>query len=168
MNSTTFHNASGLDADGHITSARDVAIMSMELLKHKKITEYSTIWMDTLRDGKTSLVNTNRLIRFYKGATGLKTGTTDNAGHCLTASATRNGLSLIAVVMGAKTTDDRFNTARNLLDYGFSNYTLITPEPVNSQLSPVKVILGTKDSVEVRCDTPESIISKKSIIVHIL
>ena len=161
MTSTTFHNASGLDAEGHITSARDVAIMSMELLKHKKISEYSTIWMDSLRDGKTALVNTNRLIRFYKGATGLKTGTTDDAGHCLSASATRNGLSLVAVVMGAKTTDDRFNSARNLLDFGFSNYTLITPEPVNSQLAPVKVILGTKDEVQVRCDTPESIIAPK-------
>ena len=115
---TRFENCTGLDADGHLTTAREVSILARELLKHKEIFKYTTIWMDQLRDGKTELVNTNRLIRFYPGANGLKTGTSDNAGCCLTASATRDGLSLISVVMGAQNTEDRFEMSKQLLNYG--------------------------------------------------
>lgn len=123
MNDTTFKNCHGIDEDGHITSPYDIALMSRELLtKHPKITEYTTIWMDTLRDGKSSLVNTNKLIRNYKGATGLKTGSTSVALYNLSASATRDGLSLIAVIMKAPTTKIRFAEATKLLDYGFNNY----------------------------------------------
>ena len=122
MTNTEFKNCSGLDADGHLTTARDIAIMSRELLKHNDITKYTTVWMDSLRDGKTELVNTNKLVRFYDGATGLKTGTTSGAGCCLSASATRDGLSLIAVVLGCDTSNNRFQDAKKLLNYGFSNY----------------------------------------------
>jgi len=123
MNDTTFKNCHGIDEDGHVTSAYDIALMSRELLtKHPKITEYTTIWMDSLRDGTSELVNTNKLIRNYKGATGLKTGSTSVALYNLSASATRDGLSLIAVIMKAPTTKIRFAEATKLLDYGFSNY----------------------------------------------
>ncbi|MFA9382102.1 MAG: D-alanyl-D-alanine carboxypeptidase family protein, partial [Acetanaerobacterium sp.] len=149
MTGTVFHNASGLDAEGHISTARDIATMSRELLSHPMIKDYSTIWMDSLRGGDTSLVNTNKLIRFYEGATGLKTGTTDSAGYCLSASAERNALSLIAVVMGDKTGDDRFNSARTLLDYGFANWEVVTPKPLDTPIEPVKVTKGTEPTVEV-------------------
>lgn len=123
MNDTTFVNCHGIDADGHVTSAYDIALMSRELLtKHPKILEYTTIWMDSLRDGKSSLVNTNKLIRNYKGATGLKTGSTSLALYNLSASATRDNLSLIAVVMKAPDGKVRFAEASKLLDFGFSNY----------------------------------------------
>ena len=123
MNDTTFKNCHGIDEDGHVTSAYDIALMSRELLNnHPTILNYTTIWMDTLRDGESELVNTNKLIRNYKGATGLKTGSTSVALYNLSASATRDGLSLIAVVMKAPTTQVRFSEAQKLLDYGFSNY----------------------------------------------
>ena len=123
MNDTTFKNCHGIDEDGHVTSAYDISLMSRELLtKHPKITEYTTIWMDSLRDGKSQLVNTNKLIRNYKGATGLKTGSTSVALFNLSASATRDNLSLIAVIMKAPSTKIRFAEAQKLLDYGFSNY----------------------------------------------
>lgn len=127
MENTTFINPTGLDADGHVSTARDIALMSRELLKHPKITEYTTIWMDSLRGGEMGLTNTNKLVRFYKGCTGLKTGTTDGAGSCLSASATRNDLSLIAVVMGCTTSKERFADARALLDYGFASFEQYTP-----------------------------------------
>ncbi len=123
MTDTTFKNAVGLDEKGHLTSARDVAIMSAELLKYPLITNYSTVWMADLRGGETQLVNTNRLIRTYEGATGLKTGTTSQAGKCLSVSASRQDLSLVAVVLGCQSSDDRFAAGRALLDYGFANYT---------------------------------------------
>ncbi len=122
MNNTTFINCTGLDADGHLTSAHDVAIMSCELIKHDLIKEYSTVWMDSLRDGQSELVNTNKLVRFYEGTTGLKTGTTGIAKYCLSATAERNGLELCAVVMAGDTSNDRFGGAKKLLDYGFANY----------------------------------------------
>ena len=123
MNDTTFKNCHGIDEDGHVTSAYDIALMSRELLNnHPTILNYTTIWMDTLRDGESELVNTNKLIRNYKGATGLKTGSTSVALYNLSASATRDGLSLIAVIMKAPTTQVRFSEAQKLLDYGFSNY----------------------------------------------
>lgn len=123
MNDTTFKNCHGIDEDGHVTSAYDISLMSRELLvNHPSITNYTTIWMDSLRDGKSSLVNTNKLIRNYKGATGLKTGSTSVALYNLSASATRDDLSLIAVVLKAPTTKIRFDEAQKLLDYGFTNY----------------------------------------------
>lgn len=123
MNDTTFKNCHGIDEDGHVTSAYDISLMSRELLnKHPSITKYTTIWMDTLRDGKSGLVNTNKLIRNYKGATGLKTGSTSIALYNLSATATRDDLSLIGVIMKAPTSKVRFAEAQKLLDYGFSNY----------------------------------------------
>jgi D-alanyl-D-alanine carboxypeptidase len=145
MTDTVFMNASGLDAEGQVSSAHDVALMSRELMKHSIITQYSTVWMDTLRDGTTELTNTNKLVRFYDGCTGLKTGTTSQAGYCLSATATRGGLSLISVVMNAENTDDRFNDARKLLDYGFANFTFAIPEM--PELLPVKINHGVRTSI---------------------
>ncbi len=123
MNDTTFKNCHGIDEDGHVSSSYDIAVMSRELLsKHPDVMKYTKIWMDSLRDGKSELVNTNKLIKNYEGATGLKTGSTSLALFNLSASATRDGLSLIAVVMRAPSTKERFNCAKKLLDYGFSNY----------------------------------------------
>ncbi|MBQ8647043.1 MAG: D-alanyl-D-alanine carboxypeptidase [Oscillospiraceae bacterium] len=123
MTGTTFKNACGLDASGHLSTARDVAAMSREMLSaHPQITEYTTIWMDTLRGGQTQLLNTNKLLKRYSGINGLKTGTTSGAGVCITASATRDGLSLIAVVLGSPSSSERFSAAITLLDYGFSNF----------------------------------------------
>lgn len=161
MLNTHFMNATGLDEAGHLTTARDISIMSRELMKYEKIAEYSTVWMDSLRGGETELVNTNKLVRFYKGATGLKTGTTDGAGSCLSATASRDGLSLCAVVMGCPTSNDRFASARGLLDFGFANYQSITPPPVNDQLVPVKVLRGVEDSVMPVCDEPGSFVIEK-------
>ena len=151
MNDTHFVNCTGLDdaenAAQHKTSAHDIALMSTELLKnHPDIKKYTTIWMDTLRNGTFGLSNTNKLIRFYPGATGLKTGFTSQAGYCLSASAQRDGMELVAVVMGAKTTQDRFNACKGLLDYGFANYALI--QPSLEQLPAVPVKLGTLAQVE--------------------
>lgn len=124
MNNTNFENTNGLDdtTNVHLTSARDIAIMSAELIKHETILKYTTVWQDTLRDGKFTLTNTNRLVRFYKGCNGLKTGSTSKAGFCMSASAKRDGLQLIAVVMGAKTRDIRNSIAKSLLDFGFASY----------------------------------------------
>lgn len=144
MKNTTFENCTGLDDDteNHLTTAYDIAIMSRELMKHELIKEYTTIWMDTLRDGQTELVNTNKLIRFYNGATGLKTGTTDKAGCCVSATATRDGTSLIAVVMGADNSSDRFEGAKAMLNWGFANYTSFTPQIDKALITDVNVIMG--------------------------
>jgi D-alanyl-D-alanine carboxypeptidase (penicillin-binding protein 5/6) len=158
---TNFQNCTGLDQDNHVTTAREIAIMSRELLKHKKIRNYTTVWMDSLRNGKTELVNTNRLIRFYPGATGLKTGTTDKAGCCLSASAERDGLSLISVVMGAPTTDDRFETSKYLLNYGFDNYVLTELEDIQKDLPNIKVNMGTEDYVGLTAQSPNKILVKR-------
>ena len=161
MKNTNFENSNGLDADGHLSSARDIAIMSRELMKHPIIPEYSTIWMDNLRAGKTELVNTNKLVRFYQGCTGLKTGTTDGAGSCLSATATRDGLGLVAVVMGCATSNDRFAAARSLLDYGFANYIVAKLQPVQDQLLPVRVLRGMSDTVPVFYEPPSDLIVKR-------
>ncbi|MEG2875374.1 MAG: D-alanyl-D-alanine carboxypeptidase family protein [Hydrogenoanaerobacterium sp.] len=161
MKNTSFKNACGLDEAGHETTARDIALMSCELLKHPKIKEYSTVWMDSLRDGATQLVNTNKLVRFYEGATGLKTGTTDGAGSCLAASAQRGGLSLVAVVMGAPTSDERFAAARKLLDYGFASYEMAALPGISEKLTPVKVKGGTSPEVNVTYEKPADIVVKK-------
>lgn len=149
MNDTNFDNCTGLDDDSttHLTSALDIAIMSKELLSHERIKTYSTVWMDSLRNGATQLVNTNKLVRFYKGTTGLKTGTTSKAGHCISASAERNGLHLIAVVMGSSTSTERFESAKALLNWGFANYETVTPEVDKSLLADVNVIKGIKKTV---------------------
>lgn len=148
MLDTHFVNATGLPAAGHVTSAHDIAVMSRELiLNHPDIRRFTTIWMDSLRDGESMLVNTNKLIRFYDGATGLKTGSTDSALYCLSATAERNGMELIAVIMKGKTSDERFADARALLDYGFATYALVTVAP-DAALAPLPVKLGERGAVQ--------------------
>ena len=161
MNETEFKNATGLDADGHLTSAHDVAIMSAELVKHELIKKYTTVWMDSLRDGKSELVNTNRLVRFYSGAFGLKTGTTSKAGSCLSAAAERDGLCLIAVVMGSPTSNDRFNGARKLLDFGFANFSFENITADISQIGPMTVKKGTLKSVAIEAEETVPVLMKK-------
>ena len=148
MADTHFCNATGLPAEGHVTSAYDIALMSRELIRnHPDIRQYTTIWMDTLRDGASSLVNTNRLIRYYEGATGLKTGSTDSALYCLSGTAERDGMELIVVIMKDATSAQRFADAQALLNYGFASYALenVVPESV---LPPVPVSLGTQATVQ--------------------
>lgn len=145
MDNTRFENVTGLDDDTekHLTSAYDIALMSRALLSHDIIMKYSTIWMDTIRDGAFGLTNTNRLIRFYNGATGLKTGSTSKAGFCMSATAKRDGLHLIAVIMGASTRDERNEAAKQLLDYGFANYSLYSNE--GGSAGETSVIGGVKN-----------------------
>lgn len=149
MENTYFVNCSGLDDDTteHLTTALDIAIMSKELLSHERIKTYTTVWMDSLRNGETQLVNTNKLVRFYSGTTGLKTGTTSKAGHCLSASAERDGLHLIAVVMGASNSTDRFEGAKAMLNWGFANFETYTPEIDSSLFGEVRVLRGVEDSI---------------------
>ncbi len=147
MENTVFKNTNGLDEDGHYSSARDVAIMSAELMKHEKIFDYTGIWTDSLRDGKFELANTNKLIRFYDGANGLKTGSTSGALCCISATAKRNGMQLIAVVLGAPTSDDRFNSARNLLDYGFANYSISVLAEENEEIERPSLEKGTAPDI---------------------
>ena len=176
MKNTTFINCTGLDdtTDEHLTTAYDIALMSRELMKHKKVTEYSTIWMDSLRNGETLLTNTNRLVRFYDGCTGLKTGTTSKAGCCLSATATRNGTSLVAVVLGSDNSDDRFEGAKAMLNWGFSNLETVKPEidenlitkvgvrygkinsvtPVIPEVQPILIEKGNADKIEQSIDLP--------------
>ena len=150
MNDTNFVNCTGLDdgegAENHRTSAYDIALMSRELLKnHPDIKKFTTIWMDTVRNGTFGLSNTNKLVRFYQGATGLKTGFTTGAGYCLSATAERDGMELIAVIMGADTSTNRNAACKSLLDYGFANFAVVTPEL--SEAEPVQVKLGKTDNV---------------------
>lgn len=148
MADTHFSNCTGLPVAEHYTSACDIALMSRQLvLHHPEIQTYTTIWMDTIRGGAFGLSNTNRLIRFYNGATGLKTGFTDSALYCLAATAERSGMELIAAVMKSPTSDDRFQSAKTLLDYGFANYTLTTVHPEQA-LPPIDVLLGTAPQVQ--------------------
>lgn len=163
MNNTHFVNATGLDdtTDEHLTTARDIAVMSCELLKYDFITDYTTVWMDSLRNGKTELVNTNRLVRFFDGTTGLKTGTTAKAGCCVSASAKRGDLHLVAVVLGSTNSNDRFETAKAMLNWGFSNYASYTPKVDGSLVKSVKVIGGRSDSVGVLMPRISPLIIKK-------
>ena len=161
MNDTVFKNCNGLDEEGHLPSAYDVALMSAELIRHERIFEYSSIWLDYLRNGETQIVNTNKLLRSYSGITGLKTGTTSQAGSCMSATAQREGLSLVAVVLGCDTGTARFADCAKLLDYGFANYkteSLILPEGC---LEPLSVKGGMKPQVPVTCTTKESLILPK-------
>ena len=150
MEDTHFVNCTGLDdgedAANHRTSAYDIALMSRELMKnHPDITKFTTIWMDTIRNGEFGLSNTNKMVRFYNGCTGLKTGFTQGAGYCLSASAEREGLQLIAVVMGCETSQKRFAACKSMLDYGFANFALVEPELPDASTVPVK--LGVADAV---------------------
>ena len=161
MKETVFKNCNGLDEDGHVTSAYDVAVMSRELTKHKKIYDYSNIWMDNLRGGKTQLVNTNKLLKTYRGITGLKTGTTSKAGSCISATAERDGLSLIAVVLGSATGKDRFSDAAKLLDYGFANYEMYTPDIPESAVTEIAVKNGMTDKIMTSAKNGSSILIQK-------
>lgn len=151
MENTNFDNCTGLDdtTETHLTTAYDIALMSRELLKHDVIRQYTTTWMDTLRNGETQLVNTNKLVRSYNGITGLKTGTTEKAGCCVSATAERNGMELIAVVLGSENSNDRFTTASNLLDWGFANYEIFTPEAEDISGKTVKVLKGKEQYVDI-------------------
>ena len=165
MKNTHFVNCTGLDdspeAASHKTTAYDIALMSRELLKnHPKIKEFTTIWMDTVRNGTFGLSNTNKLIRFYQGATGLKTGFTSSAGYCLSATAQRDGMELIAVVMGADTSQNRNAACNQLLDYGFANFALIQPELTETGDVPVR--LGTQDGVPVQLGDFSGLLIDKS------
>ena len=162
MKETVFKNCNGLDEDGHVTSAYDVAVMSRELIKHKKIFDYSKIWMDNLRGGKTQLVNTNKLLKTYRGITGLKTGTTDDAGCCISATAEREGMGLIGVVLGADTGKQRFADAAALLDYGFANYAVKELKLPDNLPSSLKVSGGMTDGVGVSCEVSEGIVMNKA------
>ena len=146
MNNTNFVNCTGLPAENHYTTARDIAIMTRELHKHTKVYDYTRIWMDTLRNGEFGITNTNKLIRFYNGATGMKTGYTSSALYCMSATAEREGMSLIAAVMKSESSDKRFADAKKLLEYGFANYSIFTPEL--PQLEELRVINGVKNSVK--------------------
>ena len=161
-NNTNFINCTGLDAEGHLTSAYDVAIMSSELIKHPLIKDYSTVWMDSLRNGESELVNTNKLVRFYKGATGLKTGTTSTAGYCLSATAQRDGMELVAVVMSGDTSNDRFNGAKKLLDYGFANYSFFEIEADLGDVTSIEVKKGVEGKVKIVADGKLSLLLPKS------
>lgn len=149
MTNTHFVNCTGLDAEEHLTTAYDVALMSSALIKHDLIKDYSTVWMDTLRDGKSEIVNTNKLVRFYEGTTGLKTGTTSTAKYCLSATAERNGLELVAVVMAGESSNDRFGGAKKLLDYGFANYNYSSIDAGLEGKPKLEVLKGTQKTVEV-------------------
>jgi D-alanyl-D-alanine carboxypeptidase (penicillin-binding protein 5/6) len=161
MTDTTFLNCTGLPAPGHETSAHDIALMSRELiLNHPDIRQYTTVWMDSIRDGTFGLTNTNRLIRFYEGATGLKTGSTDAALYCMSATAQREGMELIAVVMAAPTTVQRFSDAQSLLDYGFSQYALMDVHP-DVPLPTVEVLLGKTPQVQAVLSRPCRLLVEK-------
>ncbi len=162
MTNTNFVNCTGLDAEGHLTSAHDVAIMSCELIKHDLIKDYSTVWMDTLRNGESELVNTNKLVRFYEGTTGLKTGTTSTAGYCLSATAQRNGMELAAVVMGGDTSNDRFNGAKKLLDYGFVNYTFSKVDANLDKDIVVEIDKGTEKELTLDAKGTVNLLMKKN------
>ena len=162
MEDTHFVNCTGLPAPGHLTSAHDIALMSRELiLKHPDIRQFTTIWMDTIRDGAFQLSNTNKLVRFYEGATGLKTGSTDAARFCLSATAERDGMELIAVVMGAETSDKRFEGAKSLLNFGFANYALMDVNP-GQALPPMDVIMGVEETLQPVLERSSRILVEKA------
>ena len=160
MVNSTFENTNGLDdtVSNHLTSARDIAIMSRELIKHPKILEYSSIWMDTIRNGAFTLTNTNRLIRFYNGANGLKTGSTSKAGFCISATALRDNMQLIAVVMGAPNRDTRNEIAKKLLDYGFANYTVASWDA--AELEPIKLLGGLQSECRIGYGSFSAVVGK--------
>ena len=161
MKDTHFVNCNGLDADGHYSTAYDIALMSRELLKHPDIHKFTTIWMDSLRDGKFTLSNTNKLVRFYDGATGLKTGSTDKALFCISATAKRNNMHLIAVIMAAPTSKKRQADASQLLNYGFANYQVKNVAEKGSSVKKIKIDKGIKNKCPLVCADDVSSLSKK-------
>lgn len=161
MKDTNFVNCNGLDAENHHMSAYDIAVMSRELLKHKMIERYTTIWMDTLRGGKFQLANTNKLIRFYQGANGLKTGSTSAAGCCISATAKRDGMQLIAVVMGSPTSKDRFAAASELLNYGFSNYSVSNFGENGTPVCKVPILYGKSNEITALTHSDTSVVIAK-------
>ena len=172
MENTVFENVTGLDdtAENHVTSAKDIAIMSRALISHRTILQYSSIWMDTIRNGEFGLTNTNRLVRFYPGCTGLKTGSTSKAGFCVSVTAERDGMSLICVIMGAESRDIRNATATQLLDWGFANYGIYSAE--STELAPLPVLGGTSNFCRIAysafsCVLPKNEISSVEITVTI-
>lgn len=162
MSHTHFANTNGLDDDNHYSSARDVSIMSRELLRHPEITNYTSIWTDELRGGKFQLANTNRLIRFYSGANGLKTGSTSKALCCLSAAAKRDNMQLIGVVLGAPTSDKRFESAKSLLDYGFANYGIKQLAEEGEEIADAPISGGTAETVKAVTAEGKSVLLKKS------
>jgi D-alanyl-D-alanine carboxypeptidase (penicillin-binding protein 5/6) len=162
MKDTVFKNCNGLDEDGHVTSAYDVAVMSRELTKHEKIFDYTSIWIDYLRNGKTQLVNTNKLLKTYKGITGLKTGTTDDAGCCISATAARDGMSLIGVILGCDNGKKRFAEAAYLLDYGFANYSVKELSVPGDMPLGIEVENGMESSVELSCKVNTGFVISKA------
>ena len=156
MKDTVFKNCNGLDEKGHYSSAYDVALMSAELIKHTKVFDYTSIWLDFLRDGKTQIVNTNKLLKSYNGITGLKTGTTSEAGSCISATARRDGMNLIAVSLGCDSTNERFKSASTMLDYGFNNFGIKVPEKVK-----IDKIKGMKEELSLVANEPKSILISK-------
>ncbi len=172
MENTSFENVTGLDdtAENHVTSARDIALMSRALISHKTILQYSSIWMDTIRNGEFGLTNTNRLVRFYPGCTGLKTGSTSKAGFCVSVTAERDGLSLICVIMGAESRDIRNASATQLLDWGFANYGIYSSEM--TELEPMTMQGGVQNSCRIAynafsCVLPKNQLSAVEITVTI-
>lgn len=163
LENSNFENCTGLDdtTKNHYSCAYDLGVIACEVMKHPIITDYSTIWLDSLRNGETELNNTNKLINKYDGITGLKTGTTANAGFCLCATASRDNLNLVAVVLGSETSDDRFNSARNLLDFGFANYQLFEPQIDESQITSIKVKNGVAKEFKPVYSNSEKILVKK-------
>lgn len=163
MENTHFENTNGLDdtTENHVTSAKDIAIMSRELIQYPRILEYSSIWMDTVRNGEFGLTNTNRLIRYYKGANGLKTGSTAKAGFCITATAERDGMTLIAVIMGSPSRDTRNSAATALLNYGFSGYTVFRNSPTASY--SVGVVRGRQSTCAAEEQGIAVVIEKKNV-----
>ena len=158
LKNTNFVNTNGLPAQGHYSSAYDVAVTTRELLKHPTVLNYTNIWMDTIRDGAFGLANTNKLVRFYKGANGMKTGFTSEAGYCLSGTALRDGMQLIAVVLGSPTSEDRFALAKQLLDFGFANYRIFTPEMDLPESLPVTC--GVMDRVKLTAEPPALLLEK--------
>lgn len=160
MLNTQFKNATGLDEEGHYSTARDISIMSSKLINYEEIQVYTTRWMDSLRGGEISLVNTNKLVRYYDGITGLKTGTTNDAGSCLTATATRENFGLVAVVLGSATSKERFSSASRLLDYGFNNYEIYELDNIDD-LEDIEVPNGIKNNIKPNLDIVKKIVVKK-------
>ncbi|MBQ6895898.1 MAG: D-alanyl-D-alanine carboxypeptidase [Oscillospiraceae bacterium] len=161
MENTHFVNACGLDADGHLSTAYDVALMSRELMKHEKVFDYTTIWMDYLRSGQTQLVNTNKMLHSYSGTTGLKTGTTGKAGVCISATAKRQDMSLIAVVLGSASGTERFDAAKKLLDFGFSNFESKAFPQLENCPDYIEVRYGVQKKAEVYCTLPQHLLFLK-------
>lgn len=162
MKDTVFKNCNGLDEDGHITSAYDVAVMSRELMKHEMIFDYTSIWLDNLRGGKTQIVNTNKLLKTYNGITGLKTGTTNDAGCCMAASAKKGDMSLVAVVLGCNSGKERFSDAAALLDYGFANFSVTQLKAPEDLPKTIKVENGMQGNIGIGCDVNASIVLDKN------